>query len=43
VNKMYDTGELDDMKKDEVLERINDNELLLTRNVLNIFIFSFIY
>ena len=43
VNKMYDTGELDDMKKDEVLERINDNELLLTRNVLNMFIFSFIY
>ena len=43
VNKMYDTGELDDMKKDEVLERINNNELLLTRNVLNMFIFSFIY
>ena len=27
INKMYDVGKLDDMQKDEVLERINDNEL----------------
>ena len=43
VNKMYDVGKLNDMQKDEVLERINDNSLLLTRNVLNMIVFSFIY
>jgi len=40
---MYDVGKLDDMQKDEVLERVNDNEQNLSRNVLNILIFSFIY
>lgn len=43
INKMYDVGKLNDMQKDEVLERINDNQLLLTRNVLNMIVFSFIY
>ena len=43
INKMYDIGKLDDMQKDEVLERVNDNEQNLTRNVLNMLIFSFIY
>ena len=40
---MYDVGKLDDMQKDEVLDKVNDNEQTLTRNVLNMLIFSFIY
>ena len=26
VNKMYDAGRMNDMQKDEVLERVNDND-----------------
>ena len=40
---MYDLGKLDDMQKDETLEKVNDNEQFLTRNVLNMFIYSFLY
>ena len=43
VNKMYDAGRMNDMQKDEVLDRVNDNDLYLTRNVLNLFIYRFIY
>lgn len=40
---MYDAGRMNDMQKDEVLERVNDNDQFLTRNVLNMFIYNFIY
>lgn len=43
INKMYDVGKMDDMQKDEVLERLYDNDHFLTRNVLNLFIFNFLF
>ena len=35
INKMYEEGKLNDMQKDEVNEKVNDTDALLTRNVLN--------
>ena len=43
LNKLYEDGLLNDMTRDEVMERINDSELSLTRSVLNLVIFAFIY
>lgn len=43
VNKMYDVGKMDDMQKDEVLERLYSSDHYLTRNILSLFIFNFIY
>lgn len=43
INKMYDVGKLDDMQKDEVLQKLYDNDHYLTRNILSLFIFNFIY
>ena len=40
---MYEVGKLDDMQKNDVLEKLNNNEQYLTRNVLNLLIFNFIY
>lgn len=40
---MYEVGKLDDMQKNDVLEKLNNNELFLCRNVLNLLIFNFIY
>ena len=35
INKMYDAGQLDDMQKNEAIDRIKNNELPLTKNLVN--------
>ena len=40
---MYEVGKLDDMQKNDALEKLNNNELFLCRNVLNLLIFNLIY
>ena len=43
LNKLYEDGFLNDMNRDEIQDRINDTETSLTRGILNMVIFSFIY
>ena len=35
ISKMYDVGQLDDMQKNEALDKIKDYRLPFTRNLIN--------
>ena len=43
INKMYDVGQLDDMQKNEAIDRIKNYNLPFTRNLINQVIFNFIH
>ena len=44
VQKMYaEDGKLDDMQRNEVLASLTDPELPIMRNLLNKFVFNFLY
>jgi len=43
VNKMYDTGKLDDVQKNECLEKIRNVTLSLSRNTMNKFLYQFLH